>query len=281
MSAPHPISPFPRLLPDAAGELRKHVEVLSGCGTGSRWWSGPGFLRAMDYAEERLRAWGYGTRRQPFEVGTVAPTACWNLIADPADAEEDDRLPESLVGAHLDSVSPGASEGGPAPGADDNASGCALVLETARRLAEAGLNKRVRFALFGAEEIGIYGSRAFVNAMTRSERRALRSVWILDQAGLDTRERPTLKLEGYKTRSVRLMKRAEAAAEGAGLLTERTYRPYGSDHMPFLEAKIPTLLLIQPDDEDDPLNHTAEDTPERLDYDYMARILRLLLAQFE
>jgi hypothetical protein len=113
--------------------------------------------------------------------------------------------------------------------------------------------------------------------MTHRERRALKSVWIFDQAGLDTRPQPTLKLEGYKLRSGKLMSGIEAVAPNAGLLTERTYRPYGSDHMPFLNAKIPTLLLIQPDDEDDPLNHTAGDTPDRLNYGYMARILRALL----
>jgi hypothetical protein len=113
--------------------------------------------------------------------------------------------------------------------------------------------------------------------MTHKERRALQSVWVLDQAGLDTRPQPTLKLEGYKTHSGKLMSRIEAMAPDAGLLTERTYRPYGSDHMPFLRAKIPTLLLIQPDDEDDPLNHTADDTPERLNYVYMSRVLAVLV----
>jgi Zn-dependent M28 family amino/carboxypeptidase len=254
-----------------ADALRRHVEALSGFG--SRFCLSDGYRRALDYAEERLQSWSYVTRRQPFEIAGDSSLLCYNLIADRPGG---DGPPKDLLGAHLDSIAPGADSGGSAPGADDNGSGCALVLETARRLAE-GASGDLRFVLFGAEEVGLHGSHAYVRSLLPEDRRALRSVWILDQAGLNTRPQPTLKLEGYRIRSGGLMKRAESLAESAGLLTVRTYRPYGSDHMPFLKARIPTLLLIQPDDEEDPLNHTAQDLPERLDYLYMARILRLLV----
>jgi hypothetical protein len=258
-----------------AERLREHGEALSGAG--SRYWNSPGYAAAMDHAEALFQSWGYRTRRQPFEVGTVSPQVCWNLIADgPRDASEGEEMPTAIVAAHLDCIAPGAESGGPAPGADDNASGCAIVLEAARTVAENSSSRRVRFVLFGAEEIGIYGSAAYVAAMLHRERKALREVWVLDQVGLNTRPAPTLKLEGYKTHSGALMSRAERFAPSVGLGTERTYRPYGSDHMPFLKQRIPTLLLIQPDDEEDPLNHTAEDLPGRLDYGYMARICALL-----
>ncbi|MBW3622688.1 MAG: M20/M25/M40 family metallo-hydrolase [Armatimonadetes bacterium] len=262
-----------------AERLRAHVEAFAGFG--SRYWSAPGFLEAIEYAERQFHGWGYATRRQPFEVGTVAPRTCCNLIAEQLpriEGSEEPSLPEILVAAHLDSIAPDAMQGGPAPGADDNASGCALVLETARACSAAGFTGRIRFVLFGAEEVGLFGSEAYVGAMFRRERKALREVWVLDQVGLNTRPEPTLKLEGYRGRSGKLMNRVEEKSASAGLETVRTYKPYGSDHMPFLRARIPTLLLIQPDDEDDPHNHTERDTPDRLDYDYMARIARLLAA---
>jgi hypothetical protein len=257
-----------------ADRLRVQVEALSGVGT--RYWNSPGYVAALEYAEAQFRSWCYRTRRQPFEVGTVTPQVCWNLIAEgPGDTGEGEP-PEAIVAAHLDCIASEAAEGGPAPGADDNASGCSIVLEAARMLVGQNLPRRVRFVLFGAEEIGIYGSEAYAAAMLPRERKALREVWVLDQTGLNTRPSPTLKLEGYKTRSGALMDRAERHAPTVGLATERTYRPYGSDHMPFLKRRIPTLLLIQPDDEEDPLNHSERDTPDRLDYTYMARILGLL-----
>lgn len=254
--------------------LRAHIEALSGME--SRYWNSLEYLRALEYAEKQFRSFGYHTNRVPFAVGTVIPSVCFNLVSDWA-AVDGVENPEIIIGAHLDSIVHPWVPGSLAPGADDNASGCAILLEAARLLAERTGERRVRFVLFGAEEIGFYGSQAYVNAMLRSEKKALREVWILDQVGLDTRSEPTLKLEGYKTRSGRLMARVEGNAGAAGLLIERTYRPYGSDHMPFLRARIPTLLLIQPDDEDDPHNHSVRDTPDRLDYEYMARVLDVLV----
>ncbi len=264
--------PTDAALAGSAERLMEHVHAMAG--VGSRFWRAPGYETAMRYAEERFRQWGYTTRRQPFTVKGM--TTSENLIVDPPGAE--DRPPRRLLCAHLDSFAKHAKEGGAAPGADDNASGCALVLETARRLAEHGAPGDLRFGLFGAEELGMIGSAHTVAQLSRADRDALTEVWVLDQIGRDTRPQPTLKLEGRAGLSDPLTARAEVAAPEAGLLTVRAeYEPYGSDHMSFLDAMLPTLLLIQPDDEDDPMNHTAGDTPDRLDPLYMARVLALLL----
>jgi len=63
-----------------------------------------------------------------------------------------------LVGGHFDTV-PGA------PGANDNASGASNVVELARAFAADGLDDGLCFALFGAEESGLYGSKALVERM--------------------------------------------------------------------------------------------------------------------
>jgi aminopeptidase YwaD len=67
---------------------------------------------------------------------------------------------EVLVGGHHDTV-PGA------PGANDNASGTANVLELARAFAVGGLEKGLCFATFGAEESGLFGSKALAERMER------------------------------------------------------------------------------------------------------------------
>ncbi len=66
-----------------------------------------------------------------------------------------------VVGAHLDSVQEG-------PGINDNASGVAAVLETARWMKEAGITpaNRVRFAFWGGEEDGLYGSQHYVDELS-------------------------------------------------------------------------------------------------------------------
>ena len=79
-----------------------------------------------------------------------------------------------MAGAHLDSVPAG-------PGMNDNASGVAAVLWTAERLAGRGLP--LRFGFWGAEEIGLVGSRRYVAGLDAAERRRIAAYVNLDMVG--------------------------------------------------------------------------------------------------
>ena len=68
-----------------------------------------------------------------------------------------------MIGAHLDSVPL-------SPGANDNASGVATVLEVARLLAEVPTARSIHFVAFGAEELGLVGSGYYVATRTLSVR---------------------------------------------------------------------------------------------------------------
>lgn len=67
-----------------------------------------------------------------------------------------------MVGAHLDSIA--GSSGTRSPGADDNASGSAAVLEIARIFAGQRFRRTIRFGWWNAEELGLVGSTAYANA---------------------------------------------------------------------------------------------------------------------
>lgn len=84
-----------------------------------------------------------------------------NVIADWPTADPQAKV--VMVGAHLDSVAEG-------PGINDNASGVALVLELAKVLAAQGSSSQLRIGLWGAEELGLIGSRAWVDGLTDAER---------------------------------------------------------------------------------------------------------------
>jgi Zn-dependent M28 family amino/carboxypeptidase len=77
-----------------------------------------------------------------------------NVIADTEEGHEDQTV---VVGAHLDSVPEG-------PGINDNGSGSAAVLEIAENMSKLGFEprNRVRFAFWGAEEPGLFGSQYYV-----------------------------------------------------------------------------------------------------------------------
>ena len=118
---------------------------------------------SYDLGETLVEAWrGGGTIAGQVVSSTlleVRPT--WNLLADlPGSGDE-----IVVVGAHLDSVQAG-------PGINDNGSGSALVLELAL-LARQHMptpTNTLRFAWWGAEEAGLLGSYAYIDALTEAER---------------------------------------------------------------------------------------------------------------
>jgi Zn-dependent M28 family amino/carboxypeptidase len=89
-----------------------------------------------------------------------------NIIADSPTGSSDQVV---VVGAHLDSVSAG-------PGINDNGSGSSTILEIAEEMSELGIRNRqqVRFAFWGAEELGLLGSEYYVDQLNEEE---LQSIW--------------------------------------------------------------------------------------------------------
>ncbi|HSK55809.1 MAG TPA: M20/M25/M40 family metallo-hydrolase [Jiangellales bacterium] len=84
----------------------------------------------------------------------------WNVLAE-TEAGRDDNV--VMLGAHLDSVAEGA-------GINDNGSGSAAILEVAIQLAKVKkLNNTVRFAWWGAEELGLIGSYEYVESLSDAE----------------------------------------------------------------------------------------------------------------
>ena len=92
---------------------------------------------------------------------TVETRTTENVIADTPTGREDRTV---VVGAHLDSVIEG-------PGINDNGSGSATDLEVALQMAELDIEprNRVRFAFWGAEESGLFGSQNYVDSLTKRE----------------------------------------------------------------------------------------------------------------
>jgi Zn-dependent M28 family amino/carboxypeptidase len=84
-----------------------------------------------------------------------------NVIAE---SKEGNAANLVMVGAHLDSVFDG-------PGINDNGSGSAVVLETAEQLAGTRPRNKLRFVWWGAEELGLVGSRHYVEGLSPSARR--------------------------------------------------------------------------------------------------------------
>jgi aminopeptidase YwaD len=161
-----------------------------------------------------------------------------NVIARPSDGRC-----EEVVGAHYDSVDAG-------PGANDNASGVAVLLETARALATGGGREGVCLVAFGAEEVGLVGSQRFVANLGPDEREALKGMVNLDMVGVGDQ----WQLIG----SPELAQEVDGQAASLGLDPVATELPAGlsADQSSFIGAGIPAVLIHR---FDDPRYHSAED----------------------
>lgn len=114
----------------------------------------PGKDLAAEYIEEKLRSFGLSVSNQNFlHLGR-------NVIAIQYGSEFPDNY--YIIGAHYDSFCfPG--QGDIAPGADDNASGTAVVLEAARILSNYNVKSSIIYALWDMEESGDEGSKAYAD----------------------------------------------------------------------------------------------------------------------
>lgn len=172
----------------------------------------------------------------------------WNLIAARVEAS-----PDVLFGAHLDSV-PGS------PGANDNASGILAVLHAARQAAGTPLAGRAWFVLFGAEEQGLLGSRAFVRAHPLPLRNT-RAMLNFDMVGVDAEPlgvdaHPDLLTLARRARpDLRAFRDAPATTrETFGRSSPVTGR---SDNLPFKLIGVRTAFLHRGEDRH---YHRATDT---------------------
>ena len=129
------------------------------------------------YITAQLQGMGYQVTTQTFSLSGVNSA---NIIARLAGK---DTSKYYIVTAHLDSTAALSGTNDPAPGADDNGSGTAAVLETARVLKSMGsqLTSSVEFVLFSGEEQGLYGSDYYTSRITDPS--AVQGVFNMDMVG--------------------------------------------------------------------------------------------------
>ncbi len=202
------------------------------------------------------------TKIDPVEAGSVNVIG---LLAARPDAPKHDEY--VVVGAHYDHLGHGGSASrAPGsheihPGADDNASGTALVLEVARRFAAlpAAPDRNILFMSFGAEEIGAIGSRYWCEHPTVP----LDHVVAMINADMVGRLRDNrLIVDGVGT-AAGWRPLVDKAAEGLGLSLAFGAEGFGaSDHASFTAVRVPVAFFftgVHPD------YHMPTDTADKID----------------
>ncbi|WP_328443538.1 M28 family metallopeptidase [Streptomyces sp. NBC_00386] len=206
--------------------VKAHLTQLQSIATangGNRAHGRTGYKASLDYVKAKLDAAGFTTTVQQF---TSSGSTGYNLIADWPGGDTGKVV---MAGSHLDSVTAG-------PGINDNGSGSAAVLETALAVARAGYQptKHLRFAWWGAEELGMVGSRYYVNSLTTANRSKISGYLNFDMIGSPN--------PGYFVYDddATIEKTFKTYFTGIGVATEIETEGDGrSDHAPFKNAGIP------------------------------------------
>jgi Zn-dependent M28 family amino/carboxypeptidase len=186
-------------------------------------------------------------------------TTSHNVLTD-AQRRADDVL---VVGAHLDSVRAGA-------GINDNATGVAAVLEIARALRKRSSPLRVRFAFWGAEELGLFGSRAYARTL---DPRSIVGYLNFDMLGSPVRPYGVYEGGPYTARWLRYFQRRGLRATTIDIAGR-------SDHAPFAQRGIPVGGLFAGDSR---CYHRACDRVGEVDFtalDQLARAAAFGVASF-
>lgn len=245
--------------------------------------------RAVEHLVSALEGFGYQPELLPFQVGDRGYR---NVQAT--------RIGESrpseivVVGAHYDTYDF-------TPGADDNASGVAAVLEVARQLADANPARTLRFVFFATEEPPFFnteamGSRVYARRM-REEGQDIVAMLALETLGFYAPEPGTQRYpppfslfypdrgafvgfvgnpaSGSLLRHALAVFRRETPFPSEGAVVPSLVPGVElSDHASFWRNGFEAIMITDTAPFRNPHYHRPTDTPETLDFDRMARVVR-------
>lgn len=274
--------------------ILEHVRRLEGLRDGHFHYDD--LVKRAEYIEREFASYGMKVERDEF---LFHGRSHWNVIASPPETERGGDL--ILIGAHYDAVPD-------SPGADDNASGVAVMLEASRRL---GLRKGLQFAAFTLEEPQaesvsfLIGSGHFVKGM-KSLGQRYRAVFILESVGYISRE-PGSQLSppminapgvgdfigvvgnkkaegimaGFEEAALRHVPELKVVTHRALLKGFLTLETRFSDHAPFWDAGYPALMITDTAMFRNPNYHSRCDTSDTLSPDFMAQVAATLIHTVE
>ena len=251
----------------------------------------PAEAEAARYIQTTLDDLGYDVRLQPFSFTKPDDRATTLQSANVVAVKPGLSTREIIVGAHYDSNGRGR-------GADDNASGVAVMLEVAAKIKSLQTPYTIRFIAFGAEEYGEFGSYYFVDRMSESDRN--NTVGMINLDGVIVGDAAYVYGDSGSPESIRDWLLKAAQAEGFDLQTRPAKAldwPDGSpcdctDYSPFQAAGIPFVFFestdwnlgnkdgltpVDPDyGEQGRIQHTLYDSINYIDTNFPGRIDRHL-----
>lgn len=262
-----------------------HVQFLAHPDRKGRW---PGMAEmdeAARYIAEQFQKMGLkpGTREgflQSWEApleGNPTPLKLANVVARVEGSQSKWAKAPIVIGAHYDHLGLGQTQTKPLylgkihPGADDNASGVAVMLECARYFAKNPQMRPIVFIAFTAEEVGLLGSKYFLSSLPSEERKQIFAMVNLDTVGR-LFDQKLLILGCASAREWMHILMGCSYKTGVSLETVM-HNEGGSDHLSFILEKIPAVQFFSGANLD---YHTPQDTMEKIDKQGLAKVALVL-----
>jgi Zn-dependent M28 family amino/carboxypeptidase len=267
--------------------LRQHVGTLART---PRTPGTPEHRQAGDYIRQHLQQAGFRVHDETVQLGAIAGL---NLLSDPVPDRSE--LPLFIVGAHYDTIPH-------SPGADDNASAVAALLELAQALGASlgtagSWSTRLQLAAYDLEEYGLIGSALHSRELKRAGT-AIRGMISLEMLGYCDSGPNSQRLPAHLSHlyphvgnfigvcgneaSRSLLETVTAGLKGIpGLPVEALAVPGRgeavpevrlSDHSSFWDWGFPALMITDTSFFRNPHYHQTSDTPETLDYPFLAKV---------
>jgi len=221
---------------------------------------------AAAYFLQRFQQLGYAASYQSFRYNAQSVQ---NIIAIKRGTSSN----IVVVGAHYDSISQSPQTS--APGCVDNGSGAEGIMQLAAAFANYSSTLTIHFVLFGVEEQGLFGSQYYVDNLDNNGYNVVYSI-IMDMIGFSDQYHG-VRLETRNTEENRefLDLTEENLNTYSGQLSVvRNFLPFGSDHVPFLNAGITCFLAIERDGTNYDHYHRTTDTIDHLSVEQSIDIIR-------
>lgn len=236
----------------------------------SRSYIHPDNEKAFQFLKEQFIRWGYQADSVVFEGGRGK-----NLLMIRPGYKYPDKW--FMLGAHYDS----APHSGLAPGADDNASGCAAVMEAGRIFASYNFPYTVVLALWDEEEIGLVGSRIYVPGIGANNETLLGYI-NLDMIGWDGNDDDMAQIHVRQvSHSAALRQRAQYCNDIYNIQLNLEIVDPGSpatDHQAFWLSGLPAIGISEEYDDDfNPYYHSQGDTIGQFNPDFFLKCSKLAI----
>lgn len=245
------------------------METIKALCASSREYGSKSEKKACDYLDNKFKSYGFTPYIQKFkrrDKQGIKVIKSQNLIAVKKNTTKTSKG-IIIICAHYDSDKNSL-------GANDNASGCSVILETARLLKNVPSDYEIRFVLFGMEKYFNAGSNEYVGKLSEKEKQHVKGVIDIDSIAQKNNVNPIIyTVSGNKNTATAFITNVKEN-KNLTIIKSKTYREY-SDYSVFDNYVLPALCIGQPYSEK--LNNNNKDSISQIDKSKLVYVVNIIL----